>query len=277
MKAQHVPSMSKSSVTPESGTVLAVFAHPDDMEFLCAGTLLHLADRGCKIHVATMTAGDCGSGRLSGAAIAKIRRTEARESARKLEAQYICLEQRDLSIFYDRRTLAKVTTLIRRVRPALVFTHSPTDYMVDHETTSRLVQTACFGSSAKNFKASDGKKGGRNVRATPSIPHLYYAEPFGGRDILGNAVPSTLWVNTTEVIGRQLELLACHKSQREWLDEQQGIDDYLNYLRRRAEERGRQAGTAFAEGFRQHRGNGFPQEGLLGTLLGDLAMKARSA
>ncbi len=269
--------MSKSHSRSGATTVLAVFAHPDDIEFLCAGTLLHLAEQDCSLHVATLTAGDCGSAKLSAAAISKVRRSEARESARKLGAGYTCLEERDLLIFYDRRTLAKVTALVRRVRPTLVFTHSPTDYMVDHETTSRLVETACFGSSAKNFKAGDRKKGGRNVRATPSIPHLYYAEPFGGRDILGNAVPSSLWVNTTEVIGRQLELLACHKSQRQWLLVQQGIDDYLNFLRRRAEERGRQAGTAFAEGFRQHRGNGFPQDDRLGTLLGDLVMKARSA
>ena len=261
--------MLKSSATPESGTVLAVYAHPDDMEFLCAGTLLHLAERDCSIHVATMTAGDCGSARLSAAAISKIRRAEARQAARKLGAGYTCFEQRDLSIFYDRRTLAKVTALVRRVGPTLVFTHSPTDYMVDHETTSRLVQSACFGSSAKNFKT-----GARGDRPTLGIPHLYYAEPFGGRDILGNAVPSSFWVNTTEVIGRQIELLACHKSQREWLGEQQGIDDYLNFLRRRAEERGRQAGTAFAEGFRQHLGNGFPQDNRLGELLGNLGARA---
>ena len=241
------------------------------MEFLCAGTLLHLADRGGSIHVATMTPGDCGSTRLSATAIARLRRKEAGESARLLGARYDCLEERDLRVFYEGRTLMKVMELVRRVSPRLVFTHSPTDYMVDHENTSRLVQTACFGAMATTFKTGSR----RAARATGFVPHLYYAAPFGGRDILGRAVKSSLWVNTTQVIGRQTAMLACHKSQREWLESQQGIDNYLDFLRRRAVQLGKQAGVAFAEGFRQHLGAGFPQNNLLTALMGDLVRQKR--
>ena len=208
------------------------------MEFLCAGTLLHLADRGGSIHVATMTPGDCGSTRLSATAIARLRRKEAGESARLLGARYDCLEERDLRVFYEGRTLRKVMELVRRVSPRLVFTHSPTDYMVDHENTSRLVQTACFGAMATTFKTGSR----RAARATGFVPHLYYAAPFGGRDILGRAVKLSLWVNTTQVIGRQTAMLACHKSQREWLESQQGIDNYLGFSpppRRSARQTGR--------------------------------------
>ena len=132
--------------------VLALFAHPDDAEFLCAGTLFHLADRGATIHLATMTPGDCGSMELPGATISKVRIREAQNAGRLIGATYSCLEQKDLQVFYDRRTLSKVMELVRRANPQIVFTHSPQDYMVDPEVTSRLGQTACFGAVAPHFR-----------------------------------------------------------------------------------------------------------------------------
>ena len=63
-------------------TVLALFAHPDDAEFLCAGTLIHLAKHGAKVHLATMTAGDCGSSILPPEKISRIRRREAARAAK---------------------------------------------------------------------------------------------------------------------------------------------------------------------------------------------------
>src|SRR2546425_4545130 len=115
--------------------VLALFAHPDDAEFLCAGTLIHLAERGARVRIVTMTAGDCGSTILPAAKIARIRRNEAARAAKLMGAEYSCLEEKDLTIFYDARTLSKVMEEVRRANPTLVFTHSPGDYMVDHETT----------------------------------------------------------------------------------------------------------------------------------------------
>src|SRR5271157_5139752 len=135
-----------------STRVLALFAHPDDAEFLCAGTLAHLADRGACLHIASMTPGDCGSSILPSAKISRVRRREAQCGADLLHAEYTCLEEHDIVVSYDRPTLRKVMELVRRVDPALVFTHSPQDYMADHETASRLCQTACFGASAPNFR-----------------------------------------------------------------------------------------------------------------------------
>lgn len=251
-----------------SATVLALFAHPDDAEFLCAGTLAHLSDLGATLRIATLTAGDCGSTTLPPAKVARLRRKEASRAASVIGASYTSLVEKDLSIFYDRRTLVKVMTLVRRVNPTLVLTHSPVDYMVDHETTSRLVQTACFGAVAPNYRTP-----GR-VGPLSGVPHLYYAEPFGGRDILGQEIRSRIFVDITSTLPRKLEMLACHASQRAWLRAQQEITDNSDVVRRMAAHAGKLSGFPGAEGYRQHLGQGFPQDNLLAALLGERVREA---
>jgi N-acetylglucosamine malate deacetylase 1 len=257
---------SLSPSTAPSIRVLALFAHPDDAEFLCAGTLACLAERGAQIHIATMTAGDCGSTILPAAKIARIRRKEAAQAAALIDAKYVCLEEKDLSIFYDHPTLRQLMEVVRRADPTLVLTHSPVDYMVDHETTSRLCQTACFGAVAPNYRTGARKA----ARATRSVPHLYYAQPFGGRDILGKEVRPGLCVDITATMERKERMLACHESQQAWLRTQQSIADPLALMRKMAEGAGQFSGFRWAEGFRQHLGQGFPEDNLLGRLLGDL-------
>ena len=140
---------------PNSINVLALFAHPDDAEFLCAGTLAHLANLGATIHMATLTAGDCGSTTLPPARISAVRQKEAAKSASLIGARYHCLKSKDLLVFYDRPHLNKVMELVRQSRPSLVLTHSPVDYMIDHETVRPLCPRACFGAMAPNFKTGD--------------------------------------------------------------------------------------------------------------------------
>lgn len=253
-------------------TVLALFAHPDDAEFLCAGTLILLVERGATVHLATMTAGDCGSSILPPGKISRIRRGEAARAAKLVRGTYRCLAEKDLSIFYDRRTLMKVMDLVRRARPNLVVTHSPIDYMVDHETTSRLVQTACFGSTAPNYPLRAAR-----ARAMPlgAIPRLYYTDPFGGRDIFGTEIRPHLFVDIASTIERKVKMLGCHKSQQAWLRAQQDMVDYRGIVHQMAERAGRLCGFRWAEGFRQHLGQGFPQDNLVGALLGDLMRDAR--
>jgi len=228
--------------------------------------LAHLAVRGDSLHIASMTAGDCGSSILSSAKISRIRRQEAQRGAALLHAPYTCLGERDLLVAYDRPTLRKVMELVRRVDPALVFTHSPQDYMADHETTSRLCQTACFGASAPNFRTGAP----RPAPAVRTIPHLYYAQPYGNRDILGNEILPRLVVDITATLERKEKMLACHESQRAWLQFQQALRKIEDPLRQMAARAGELAGFPWGEGFRQHLGAAFPQENLLPSLLGDL-------
>ncbi len=257
---------------PPTMTVLALFAHPDDAEFLCAGTLAHLADAGAAIHIATLTAGDCGSAILPPARITKIRRKEAQRAASSLGGKYECLAEKDLLVFYDAPTLRKVMELLRRVNPALVLTHSPSDYMVDHETASRLAQSACFGSTAPNFRTG-ARRAARPLR---SIPHLYYAQPFAGKDILGNEIRPRVVVDITATLERKEKMLACHESQQAWLRAQQNIQEIASPLRQMAARAGELAGFTWGEGFRQHRGQGFPPDNLLGKLLGARAREIPS-
>ena len=246
-------------------TVLTLMAHPDDAEILCGGLLCLLADRGWRVHVATATAGDCGSSTLPPDAIAARRRAEATEAAARLGGEYHCLERRDLRVFYDAPTLLEACGLIRRVNPQLVITHSPSDYMVDHEEISRVARASCFNAPIPNAPAPAGS------RPIAAIPALYYADPIGGTDPLGEPLPPSSLVDITAVIDRKTELLACHASQREWLRSHHGIDEYLEGTRRWGRERAALAGiegVEYAEGFRQHRGHAYPQANLLAEVLG---------
>lgn len=244
--------------------VLSVLAHPDDAEFLCAGTLIRLArEGGWRVHIATMTPGDCGAVDRGPEDIARIRRSEGARAAALIGATYHCLEERDLLVFYHERPLERIVRLLRLVRPRLVLTHSPADYHLDHEMTSTLVRAAAFAAPAPNFLADRG-----HAPALAHIPHLYYCDAIEGKDALGHPIEPGFRIDVSGVVDDKTEMLATHASQREWLRRHHGMDQYVESMRAWCGERGRQAGVAFAEGFRQHQGHGFPQENLLGQLLG---------
>jgi LmbE family N-acetylglucosaminyl deacetylase len=243
---------------------LSVLAHPDDAEFLCAGTMIRLArERGWQIHIASMTPGDCGSAELSAEEISRIRRAEGAQAAACIGGRYQCLEERDLLIFYNEQALEKVTRLLREVRPRLVFTHSPSDYMLDHEMTSTVVRAATFGAPIPNFLAGRGLG-----PVLEHIPHLYYCDPIEGKDPLGRHVPAGFCIDISVVMDAKAQMLACHASQRDWLLKHHGMDQYLQAMRDWGAARGQGRGVANAEGFRQHLGHSYLQDNLLGELLG---------
>lgn len=239
-----------------TNTALAVVAHPDDAEFLCAGTLALLQNKGWKIHLATMTAGDCGSKELTKSEISKIRIKEASNAARLLDAAYDCLGCEDLFILYDQPTILKVVSLIRKVQPKLVLTHSPACYMVDHEHTSKLVQSACFAGGIVNISTP-------GFQPIDYIPHLYYCDAMEGKNLFGQPVIATIFVDITSVMKTKTEMLACHASQREWLRQHHGMDQYILNMQHQASANGVKAGVKYAEGFRQHLGHAFPQDNLI--------------
>ena len=161
-----------------TNVILSILAHPDDAEFLCAGTLIRLARaHGWQVHIASMTPGDCGSAELPPDDISRMRRAEGARAAAVIGAHYHCLEERDLLVFYNERSLERVTRLLREVRPRIVLTHSPADYMLDHEMTSTIVRAAVFAGPIPNFL--------RERQPGPPlehIPHLYYCDPIEGKD-----------------------------------------------------------------------------------------------
>ena len=244
-------------------TALSLQAHPDDAEFTCAGTLALLRQSGWDIHIATMTPGDCGSAEYDRETISRIRRAEAANAAAVLEGTYHCLECDDVFIMYDRPTLLKAISLMRQVRPTIVFAPSPVDYMVDHEVTSKLAQTACFASGMPNIST-------QGAEPFEPVPHLYYVDALEGVGPLGQPVPPSILVDISETIDTKEQMLCCHESQRNWLMTHHGMDEYVASMRRFAEQRAEMVAGDYAEGFRQHLGHGYPQEDLLGPILGDL-------
>jgi LmbE family N-acetylglucosaminyl deacetylase len=237
-------------------TALAVGAHPDDVEFLCAGTLALLHANGWNTHVATMTGGDCGSATLGREEISALRKKEAAAAAALLNGNYYCLDCDDVFIAYDRPTLMKAIRLIRRVRPEIIFTMSPVDYMVDHEVTSAVMRTACFSAGMRNIN-TDG------IEPYPKVPHLYYMDPMEGKDILGSPVTATTIVDIGTTMEKKELMFLCHESQRSWLAEHHGVEEWLESLRELSRLRGAAVGVQFGEGFRQHRGHAYPQDNLL--------------
>jgi len=247
-------------------TILSLLAHPDDAEFLCAGTLIRLRqEKDWEVHIATMTPGDCGSVEHSAEEIARIRRGEGERAASLIGATYHCVESRDLRVFYDEPTLERVVRLFRKVRPEVVLTHSPSDYMLDHEMTSVLGRAAAFAAPIPNFLA-DRKLGAPLTR----IPHLYYCDPIEGKDPLGRDIEPGLRTDISGVIETKAGMLAAHASQRDWLLKHHGVDHYVIAMREWSARRGKELGVAFAEGFRQHLGHSYPQDDVLSRELGTM-------
>ena len=247
----------------EPAKILAIHAHPDDVEFQCAGTLALLAEIGCPIVIATMTPGDCGSAEYSAEDIARIRREEAKAAADMIAADYLCLEFRDLAIFEDDDSRRRVVECLRRVRPEIVLTAPPNDYLRDHEVTSLLVREACFAASAPNYATRQWEP----ALPLEKIPHLYYVDPIEGRDRSGEIVTADFQIDVSRVFDLKRTMLACHESQRAWLLRQHGIDEYLNVQRAWSERRGLEIGVDHAEAFRQYRGHPFPGDNRLLELL----------
>lgn len=163
--------------------VLAIFAHPDDIELMCAGTLALLKNAGWEIHLATMTAGDKGSTVHTREEIAAIRRREAASAAAVIGAPYHCAGFEDLFVLYNQESITRVTGLIRKVRPSVVITASTVDYMVDHEMTGKIVHTACFSCGIRNLETGE--------EPFEPTPYLYYADAMEGKDrVISNFVSS---------------------------------------------------------------------------------------
>ncbi len=247
----------------ESTRILALHAHPDDVEFQCAGTLVLLREAGCHVTIATMTPGDCGSAEHDAGSIAAIRRQEARASASLIGADYDCLEFRDMAIFNEDESRRRVTEFLRRTRPAVILTAPPVDYITDHEMTSLLVRDACFAASCPNYATRQWEP------APPlgKIPHLYFVDPLEGRDRDGRPVTVDLVIDVSGVFATKRAMLACHASQRNWLMRQHGIDEYLEMQSRWGARRGAEIGVAQAEAFRQYRGHPYPHDDILTTLI----------
>lgn len=238
---------------------LAFLAHPDDAEILCAGTLARLAGDGWQVHIATATAGDCGSMTLPPRQISRIRRAEAARSAALIGARYHCLGEKDVLVVFDKPTIRKTIDLFRDIAPTLLFTHPADDYMMDHQQVHLLARSASFAYAAPNASRRALVDGSR-------VPHLYYCDPIDGVNSLGEPVTPTTVIDIADQHAMKLRMLACHDSQRAWLRAHHGVDEYMDAVRRHDAARGTLVGSSAAEAFVQHRGHAYPADDLLARL-----------
>ena len=218
--------------------VLAVGAHPDDLEILCGGTLARLARDGHDVVMAHATTGDMGSFEHSREEISAIRLGEARRAAELCGAEHRCLGLGDGEVnAADPAQKALVVDLVREARPDVVLTHSPNDYMGDHNEISKLVFECSFYATFANLETARP----RHDRVTP----IFYMDTIAGLGF----VP-TEYVDVTDVIDVKAAMLEAHQTQLVWLRDHDGVD-IVEEMKTAARYRGQQCGVRYAEGFVQ--------------------------
>jgi len=225
----------------------AVAAHPDDIEFVMAGTLMLLGEAGYEIHYMNIANGCCGSNEYSAEHTARLREQEAIAAADSIRAEFHPSLVNDLEIFYNHETLVRLAAVMREVEPEILLVHAPIDYMEDHMNACRLAITAAFARGMPNYPTQPPR---------PPIEQpvtIYHAQPHGNRDPLGQLVRPGLFVDVGSVMAQKTAMLACHKSQQQWLDTSQGLNSYLATMQDLMREVGSLSGRfEFAEGWRRH-------------------------
>ncbi len=235
--------------------VFAISAHPDDIELMMGGTLILLGRAGYELHYITVANGSCGSKNHDAKTTAGIRRQESINAVEFIGGIYHESLVDDVEIFYEKKTLRRLSAAIREVEPDIILTHSPREYMEDHMNTCRLAVTAAFVRDLDNFPVEPPRP------AVSQPVSIYHALPYGLRDQLRQRIYPGIYVDVTSAMAVKREILAMHKSQKEWLDVTQGIDSYLTIMEEMSREVGRMSGRyELAEGWTRHLHLGFCDE-----------------
>ena len=234
---------------------MAIAAHPDDIEFTMAGTLLLLKEAGASIHMWNLANGSCGTAFHEREEIIRLRSAEASASAQIAGATVHPAIVDDLAVFYEPALLARVSAVVRAVKPDILLVPSPQDYMEDHINTCRLAVTAAFARGMRNY-----------ITDPPYAPWegdtvLYHAMPHGLRDGLRHLIRCEVYVGIGLVIETKRQMLAQHRSQKDWLDVSQGMGSYVQEMDDMARQVGRMSGKfVYAEGWRRHSHLGFGKQ-----------------
>ncbi len=193
--------------------ILAIGAHPDDLEYGCAGTLIRHARRGDHVYLVIVTDGSAGGDPA-------LRRAEQEEAGRLIGAKEVFfLDYPDTLFECNRESIMRIEDIVRRVNADTVLTHWVEDTHQDHRNIARAV-----------------------VPAARSVSNLLYFEGLSSQDF-----NPTVFVNIGEVISQKLGALEAHASQVE----KTNIEDLniVDISRSAAHFRGIQGRVTFAEGF----------------------------
>lgn len=235
-----------------SKVAIAMACHPDDIEFMMAGTLIRLRDAGYEIHYMNIANGSLGTHIYDYKTIVKMRREEAVEAAKIIGAHYHESVCDDLEVFYNYETLAKIVPVVREVAPDIVLTHGPYDYMEDHTNAGRLAVSAAFCRGMINFKCA------RPVKAIDKAVTVYHSMPHSMSDQLRKPLVPGVFVDITSTTGIKEKMLVCHRSQKDWLDVSQGSGSYVKDMLAKSEYVGKLSKRfAHSEGWIRHNPIGF--------------------
>lgn len=211
--------------------ILALLAHPDDVECICAGTLLRYKEAGHNIYIALTTSGNTGANHIaSREEIMNIREAEQLKAAKYLDAQVMFLRYEDESLFDTPFTRRSVLTAIRWANPDVIFTHNPRDLSTDHNMTSRLV-TAVLPYVGDKFAFAD-------LPPIDNKPHVF----FEGKKC---------FVDITEQMAVKMQMLRSYESQIAWMGTFYDDKDFTEQLESKAKMLGKWCGggVTYAEGF----------------------------
>src|SRR5205814_1469568 len=146
----------------------------------------------------------------------------------------------------------QVAAVIREVKPNIILTHSPEDYMEDHVNTCRLAVTAGFARGMPNFTTVPERS------ADTYDCTVYHALPHTLKDNFRRRIMPGVFVNIASVQEIKLEALKAHKSQQYWLDISQKMNSYLQTMEDITLEVGKLSKLfKYAEGWRRHLNVGF--------------------
>jgi LmbE family N-acetylglucosaminyl deacetylase len=216
--------------------ILAVVAHPDDIELLCAGTLARARRDESVVAVCVLCRGDKGGDTGQLAELVERRRREVIQAASHLEAETYFGEIDDgtlADVVAHRQVLLRI---FRRFRPTLVLAHAPEDYHADHRAAAQLAEAVSW------FACSAGHKSEQQPLASP--PELWWMDTV---NMLG--FEPGFYVDISDYVALKREMLQCHASQIE-RGTASNFDPLDQLMVRQAAARGEQSGVAAAEAFR---------------------------
>lgn len=214
--------------------ILAFGAHPDDVELGCSGTILKHLKNGLKIGIIDLTRGELGT-----RGTVETRNQETINSTKVLGVQL--RENMDFKDgFFENNEENKIELIkkIREYRPETVLTNAPTDRHPDHGRSSDLTIDACFLSGLEKIET------GQDVWRPK---HIYHYIQF-------NTILPDFVVDITEQMDKKLESVLCYKTQfyNPESKESETIissEDFLESVKYRARDLGRQSDCKYAEGF----------------------------
>ncbi len=212
--------------------VLAIGAHPDDIDIYAAGTLLKYAQRGDTVKLCVVTSGNIGHYDYNRAELASIRKKEQENSASILgaEVMFLGLDERIEDTTAVRNSIINA---IRWANPDVILTHYPDDASIDHHITGKIVKEALLCLKWKNQETE--------YPPITKLPKVFFWEPNGGFHFQPEQ-----YIDISSQMEKKRQMLSCHKSQVE-LEQ-----DYMRVIEIMGAYRGLQSGYEYAESFKAH-------------------------